>query len=463
MITPRFSCSQTDASVIVKMYCPSIRASDVEIHVDDSTFIVHVNPYFLRLSFSHSLLEDDESSAQYDPSSGYLTVTLTKANPGEEFRDLDLLAKLLAPKPTKPAPVIEVLSSSNVSDEDEDELVTKAQSLSLEDQEILQAADNDWQISQSVPEAAPIQLGPSISYGFLDMYTGYFKNVVHTENEVNELGSDAEGCLPSQRRYRRKKHEEEKWDEEHYMADFADDEYVQELISWEDPFVLEDNDFQFTEEENAVMLNLPRKNYIASPSQTHDLYLALLSLLFAYAYESRTNQRDPTPESAWTLCNLTPIFSALDPPPYQERTTTVTTTTFSISEVQATLAQSYRRSLAFPLYRSFALAETCRRDIGDWLTKGKRMVFRCLLHVKHILDHHEVYYIYSKIWVDDFCVWVQAYASDDILNELGRLVKDTSMPKTIIGWDLEGLERATQVVEDRETDSDDDSSDASSA
>lgn len=38
------------------------------------------------------------------------------------------------------------------------------------------------------------------------------------------------------------------------------------------------------------------------------------------------------------------------------------------------------------------------------------MVVRCLLEVKDILDHHEVYYVYSKIWVDDFCVWTQAYA-----------------------------------------------------
>ena len=49
------------------------------------------------------------------------------------------------------------------------------------------------------------------------MHSGYFRHVAHTENEVNELGIDAETCSPEERRARRLKHEDEKWDEEHYM------------------------------------------------------------------------------------------------------------------------------------------------------------------------------------------------------------------------------------------------------
>lgn len=49
------------------------------------------------------------------------------------------------------------------------------------------------------------------------MYTGYFTNVTYTENEVNELGSEAEALTRLQRRQRRIKHEDERWDEEYYM------------------------------------------------------------------------------------------------------------------------------------------------------------------------------------------------------------------------------------------------------
>ena len=83
---------------------------------------------------------------------------------------------------------------------------------------------------------------------------------------------------------------------------------------------------------------------------------------------------------------------------------------FSVDELHEALIPSYRRSLGFPLYRSFILADACRLDTALMLSKGKRTVLRCLLELKHILDHHEVYYVYSKIWVDDFCVWVQASA-----------------------------------------------------
>lgn len=77
-------------------------------------------------------MEDDQSSAKYDPSSGYLTVTLTKEVPGEEFEDLDLLSKLLAPDSEAREgrqPKIEVLYSK----EDEVAALTEGtEKLSLE-------------------------------------------------------------------------------------------------------------------------------------------------------------------------------------------------------------------------------------------------------------------------------------------------------------------------------------------
>jgi protein SHQ1 len=116
MITPRFSCSQDDRSVVVSAYCPAVRASEIEIHVEDTLLSLHVAPYFLRLNFPASVVEDDQSSAVYDPASGHLTLTLTKLKRGENFPDLDLLAKLFAPPAQiKPRNNIEVLDSQDSS------------------------------------------------------------------------------------------------------------------------------------------------------------------------------------------------------------------------------------------------------------------------------------------------------------------------------------------------------------
>jgi protein SHQ1 len=72
----------------------------------------------------------------YDPASGYLCVTLTKGVPGQDFPDLDLLAKLLAPRIQKEdasrGPLIEVLSSEELTTTPEDDLVTRTKELSLD-------------------------------------------------------------------------------------------------------------------------------------------------------------------------------------------------------------------------------------------------------------------------------------------------------------------------------------------
>ncbi|KAM6500853.1 SHQ1 domain containing protein [Amanita muscaria] len=452
MITPRFSCSQNDSSLIISVCCPSVRASDVEIHVEGPLFTLHINPYFLRLNFPHNLLDDDDddaSSATYDPSSGYLTVILSKEVKGQEFKDLDLLARLLAtPTASARQPSIEVLSTSATPE--------RSRSTASERDEILDAARNDWRLPL-VPDKVQIETSSQAWYGFLNMHSGYFRHVKHSENEINELGPDAETCRVDERRAHRIGNEDRKFDAEHYMADYLETDVIQDLLQWDHPSLSAGRakEIQFTDEEKLAMLNLPRKEYLATSQQTHDLYLTLATILFSYAYESRTTQHDPTPESAWTICNLTPAFSALDPPssfaaekePFDK----------FAHRIRNALIPSYRRSLAFPLYRSFALADACWQDVAKLLSGGKRIVFRCLLEMKMILDHHEVYYVYSKIWMEDFCVWIQACASDDALAQLATCIAETDIKKGDIGWDLEGLEKMARAELEREIDSDDES------
>src|SRR6267154_2854734 len=122
---------------------------------------------------------------------------------------------------------------------------------------------------------------------------------------------------------------------------------------------------------------------LASTQETHNLYLPLLTLLFAYAYDARTTQHDPTPESAWTTAALTAAFSALDPPPYShshhhrspqvlqrirtkddDDSSKHSDFDFESAELAETFIPSYCRAIAFPLYRSWALADACRKDVA---------------------------------------------------------------------------------------------------
>jgi len=75
--------------------------------------------------------------------------------------------------------------------------------------------------------------------------------------------------------------------------------------------------------------------------------------------------------------------------------------------------------------------------------------------LKHILDHHEVYYVYSKIWVDDLCVWLQGYTTDEDLLGWSVQMRQLRMEKSSVGWDVQSLEEITSRTHDRESDSDD--------
>ena len=142
---------------------------------------------------------------------------------------------------------------------------------------IIAAAENDWQLKQELPVSdSSFKTSISQKYGFLDLHTGFFQHVEHTENEVNELGAAAESAGPSERRKARLLHEDEKWDDEYYMyvplvpfitshpqpgdrADYADDEYIQELIHWRHPHAVSQNEIEYSEEEKLTMLRLPRR------------------------------------------------------------------------------------------------------------------------------------------------------------------------------------------------------------
>jgi hypothetical protein len=42
-------------------------------------------------------------------------------------------------------------------------------------------------------------------------------------------------------------------------ADYADDEQIVELLKWKHPYAASTENFHYTDEENAAMLRLPRK------------------------------------------------------------------------------------------------------------------------------------------------------------------------------------------------------------
>ena len=127
---PRFSITQTPATVVIAIKLPFIRVSSSETLIEGNKFTFSCSPYLLKLTFPGEIVDDEARPAKgvYDPNdcNGTLTVTVHKAVEGA-FEDLDMTTKLLQPRALKKAaaagpPLIEVVSSeTNGDDDDEDE------------------------------------------------------------------------------------------------------------------------------------------------------------------------------------------------------------------------------------------------------------------------------------------------------------------------------------------------------
>ncbi|EJU05728.1 SHQ1-domain-containing protein [Dacryopinax primogenitus] len=438
MLTPRFTCSQDDDAVIVSLYVPSIRATEVSILVEGTSFTINVNPYFLRINFPSPVVEDDASSALYDPSSGYMTVKLAKAVKGEQFQDLDMLGKLMAPSTSSPAtnrkPMIEVLDG-------DDEEAKKAW-LMQERDTLLDAEKHNWNLPPPLPDT-PFSTSLTHPYGFLNLHSGYFPRATDTENEVNTYGEDAERLSEGERWEKMRAHEEEKWDPEHYIADFMDDAMIREILAQDAPFFdLLHEPITFTDDENLIMIQLPQREFLLTPELNRNLYLTIVPILFSTAYDALTTFSEPTSQSAWTISVLAAPFVSLNSLPAN-------------CTLLSALVSCYRRALAYPLYRSWALCEGVRREAAQILRKGRRGVGKLLFWTRAVLDAGGPYAAYARVWVDDYLRWVQMHASDETFLSLADELSALHISKVDIGWPLQELEEAAQEMQ--QGDSDDES------
>ncbi|KAI9253810.1 SHQ1 protein-domain-containing protein [Phascolomyces articulosus] len=463
MITPTFSVDQDENAVIITINTPYVRAQDVDLHVQGNEFRFFLKPYFLRLYFPGNIIEDDDSNAKYDLSSGKFHVRITKETKGEHFADLDLLSKLLARRGEEPSeskkqkkPLIEVIGGDDhVQDEER------------KSEDIQEAIDYNWELPQELPTT---ELLTSASYGFNNQYRGYFTHVQETMNEINDI-SDPEKSTAESRRRERYEAEGSKFDEDYYAMDFVNDEEIQHVMQFKTiwhkelrrvqknakeqqskvaPLIQEvdasesvdglldmkslkitdsaESLIKFTEKEQAMMRDLPKKEFLLSNEKV--TYLGLVDLLFAYSYNHRIFEGEDSVESVWCVGKISPTIACLE----------------QFTTLKEVLIACYRRSLAYPLYRNFALCEKLLQDVYILMRLGKRAILKVLLNMKDLFDHHDVYYVYSKIWLDDYCVWIQ-HSSDHVLRTLAHELHHFSITKNEIEWELEEIENIASEMQ----------------
>ncbi|XP_067024259.1 protein SHQ1 homolog isoform X2 [Acropora muricata] len=419
MITPVFDLSQDDDFVKLLIRTPYVKFSDVEFYIDGSEFKFYVKPYFLRLNLPGELIEDGRESASYDVDKGTFTVKLPKLNRGETFEGLDLLTTLLAPKrkaaaPSKP--LIEQSGDYGTGDQEKDD-----ESNDDDDDEF------DWEIEQQLP--------------------------LFSQSELHEMAEipHPETMSLADRRSSRKKAEDVKFDEEYYLADLFNVEQIQHLLDykppWREMFLQKREDLsakyesdssnetraQFTDAEKDQLRRLPNKDYLLDKEEEIPLYLGLVDIIYAYAYNHRTTEGENTVESCWTIARISSTFSWFE----------------SFTSVKDVLISCARRTLAYPLYRHWSLVAAVLQDTKEIFALGRRQILKCLLEIHALFLEEDPWFLLNDLYITDYCVWIQK-ASQKKLTSLTQSIEQIEIRKSDLSWELEELEYAATLVQGEE-------------
>ncbi|KAG7381280.1 Hsp90 cochaperone shq1 [Phytophthora pseudosyringae] len=539
--TPKFRVTQDAAWVFVHVHVPFVRVSDMEFYVDGVDFTFFCKPYLLKLHFPHEVVDDELAKAVYDPNQdhGTIVVHLLKKEPGQDFPDLDMLTKLLQPQRppvdvkvgTKgKAPLIEVLESSSPEpigtfQEENDRLNALIEGTPVASNGFAAEVQTDSSLlglesSASTESVGPMKLdagknaAESIgvrvtdlapSYGFNNAYSDFFRVWHGAVSEILSL-ADPEHIQPEQRRILREGAEEQMFDIERYLMDFAnqgDDMYFELAMTYEPfwrqypvlppaavaptkieeiakPLIVEvDADVKrvgdsvnsmslegtvsqpppapsvsttsgssvtFTDAEQELLLRLPRKEFLL-PEGSPEEKLAiggLVDILIGFAYEQLTTQGDSGVESTWTVSIVSPTLSWLD----------------STADLRAVVRSTVRRIITFPFLRQYDLAMRCVHEASEILKRGKRVVLQALLTIYRIVEKSETQYLLNSLYIQDYCVWIQSVNDERfqrVSAELGTHVAEFKKSET--GWALEELERS--LFEPDENEGDDESSSSS--
>ena len=192
----------------------------------------------------------------------------------------------------------------------------------------------------------------------------------------------------------------------------------------------------FTAEESHLLATLPSQSNVIpiqlTDEQKQSAFLSLTDILFAYVYDHRTTDGDPTVESSWTIMILSPSFSWLENynPPYD-----------TIADV---IRWSIRRSLIYPYLRNYTLATKIVADVNRIIKGGRRTIIRCLLQLHEIMEKSESHYLFNKLYIDPLLGWIQQL-EEVVVQKFGKELEDV-IGSNVLGKDTVGLGNSLGLI-----------------
>ncbi|XP_067159598.1 protein SHQ1 homolog isoform X2 [Apteryx mantelli] len=344
-----------------------------------------------------------------------------------------MLTSLLAPKKLRAAkPLVEeIAASAQLSEEEEEEF--------------------DWEIEQTpYKETAESTLQQQYCYGFGNLRSAVFQRLQDELSDVIDI-KDPDRVPVDERRRKRLAAEAAKFDPDHYLADFFEDEAIQHVLKYKPWWVdahkkkmaLQEESHQehdrqtfvvFSEEEREQLRKFKNKSHLLDKRARHHVYLSLIDILLAYCYEICVNEGDKNVESSWNVRKLSATLCWLE----------------SFTSIHDVLVSFGRRVLCYPLHRHFRLVTRAIDDAVMILQLGKGAVLKCLLDIHKIFRENDPSYILNDLFITDYCVWIQKTKSKK-LAALAESLQKATLTKSHIGLELEELEAAAVLVQEEES------------
>ncbi|CAF4428243.1 unnamed protein product, partial [Adineta steineri] len=114
------------------------------------------------------------------------------------------------------------------------------------------------------------------------------------------------------------------------------------------------------------------------------IYLGLIDLLYAFVYDQRITQGEPCCESSWNIHKLSSTLSWFD----------------TFTDLPSVLIACCRRTLIYPLIRSFKLAKKCLLDVIEIFSMGKSTILQCLLQMRRLFLDEEHRYLLNTLYLN---------------------------------------------------------------
>jgi len=503
MLTPSFEVDQDESHVLLRIYVPYVRMQGMDFLVVDNVLRFHCKPYFLRLTFEDKLHDqEDLHTGDYNFETGWLLLRLAKATPGQNFKELHLMSKLL-------------LNSTETMTSDGRKKIPAVEVIqNYEEYRQLDVDDIDWEMTQEVEEdeststpAPSLEGGEGSSgtsallekseckYGFNSMYINFFKGLQY---EIGEIIDIPEPDITPMKARRRKREKEEtfSFSVDHYVADTYELGRSKEEILSEHPHFgvrgfwcdwkegegkVETQTQTPTQEETRVDEGQACEQEAKTENEIlHPGSFGLAQKERKRNEEEKENEKEGgnAEEGASRLSKserdalrsipsrpylvdhplreLLSIVDVLLAFAYDYRITMAEhncESGWTIRKLSGTLSwfdvyrspkevtiSFFRRALCYPLHRNMILCEMALEDVRKMLRAGRLCVLKILLQIKLLLEKREHGHTYTNLYIDHFCVWWQ-FVSPQAILRLSDEMEKVKVEKEHLNMDLETKEK----------------------